>query len=69
MLRTSMRRETKDAKLSRLSGSMATSMAKQKNDPLYKRMKMFKDKYFDLKAQLRKKYGSRGKIAARRASR
>ena len=60
---TSISRQTK---IKRATGVMATSVARKKNDPLYIRMKFHKKKWQEYKEQLLKKYSARVRSKARR---
>ena len=64
--RTSRTTITRQTKIQRATGQLATSLAKQKNDPLYKRMVYFRTKYFKYRAMIRKKYSPRVRSKARR---
>ena len=60
-------RITKKDKVAALSGLESLRLAKEKDDPLYKQYKMFRDKALKIKLKLRKKYLSRGTRAAKKA--
>lgn len=57
---------SRQAKISRATGAIATSMARQKNDPLFKRMQFHKKKWQEYKKQLMKKYANRARPRARK---
>jgi len=61
--RTTVNRQTK---IKRATTSMATSMARKKNDPIYKQMIRYRDLYFKYRAKLHKKYSPRTRSRARR---
>ena len=63
---SSQTRITRQAKISRAIGSLASGMAKQKNDPLHKRMMYHLDLYKRFKQQIMNKYSSRVRGQARR---
>lgn len=60
---TSISRQTK---IKRATGVMATSVARKKNDPLYKRMMFHKKMWKKYKEQVMKKYSARVRPKARR---
>lgn len=64
--RTSMARTTRQTKIKRATGQLATSAARKKNDPLYKRMIYHRDLWRKYKAQIQKKYAPRVRTKARR---
>ena len=68
ILKMSMRRIDRQEKLNRLGGSMAARIAKDKNDPDYKKMIKFKNLWIKYKEKVMRKYGIRGKQAARKAA-
>lgn len=57
---------SRQTKIKRATGVMATSVARKKNDPLYKRMMFHKKKWQEYKNQLMKKYSARVRSKARR---
>jgi hypothetical protein len=61
--RTTVKRSTK---IKRATGQLSTSMARKKNDPMYKRMIFFRDQYFKYRERIHKKYSSRVRSRARR---
>ena len=67
-LRMSITRTTRKAKLKRLGGSMAANLAKERKDPDYKKMIKFKKLWIKYKQKVMRKYGMRGKAAARKAA-
>ena len=60
---TSISRQTK---IKRATGVMATSVARKKNDPIYTKMMFHKKKWKEYKNQLMKKYSARVRSQARR---
>ena len=57
---------TRQAKIKRATGTLATSVAKKKNDPIYVRMIFHKKMWKKYKDQLMKKYAARVRTQARR---
>jgi len=57
---------SRNTKIKRAAGVLGTSMARQKNDPLYKRMVYFRTQYFKYREMIRKKYNPRVRSKARR---
>lgn len=55
-------------KMGALKGAFAISIARSSNDPLYARMIKFKKAYKVIKAQIMRKYGIKGQMAARKAA-
>ena len=68
VLKMSMLRVGRKEKLARLGGSMATRLAKSKNDADYKKMVKYKKLWKKFKSKVMRKYGMRGKQAARKAA-
>lgn len=64
--RTSISKVTRKAKIARATGSLASSEARKKKDPLYKKMIFHKNKWKHYKAQVMKKYAPRVRSRARR---
>lgn len=64
--RTSITKNTRQAKISRAVGTLATSAARQKDDPLYRKMLFHKKKWKMYKERLMKKYSNRVKSQARK---
>ena len=58
---TTTTRITKQAKLARQGASLALSIAKENNDPLYAKYKKFKDKWKDYRLRLIKKYRNKAR--------
>lgn len=59
---------TRIEKMGALKGAFAISIARSQKDPLYERMIKFKKAYKVVKAQLMRKYGIKGQMAARKAA-
>jgi hypothetical protein len=57
--KTTITRVTRQTKIDRALGSLATKFAKETDDPLYKKMKKFRDKFFKYRELIKKKYGPR----------
>lgn len=57
--RTTITRVTRQTKIDRAIGALATKYAKETNDPLYKKMTRFRDKFFKYREMIRKKFGPR----------
>ena len=57
---------TRQSKIKRSAGQMASAQARKHNDPLYKRMIYFKEKYYKFKEKVHQKYGPRVRSKARR---
>jgi len=64
--RTSRSTISRQAKINRAIGSLASSAARKKNDPLYKNMLRYKAMYKKAKEQLMRKYSARVRSQARR---
>ena len=64
--RTTRTSISRDVKIKRATGQLGTVMARQKNDPLYKRMVYFRTQYFKYREMIRKKYTPRVRSKARR---
>lgn len=64
---TSMIRRTRSDKLTTLAANMAIRIAKDRQDPLYKKYKRFRDLFWTAKKMLVKRYGARGMMVARKA--
>ena len=58
---TSTTRITKQAKLARLGASIAIKMAKDNNDPLYRKYKKFKDKWKEYRLRIVRKYRNKAR--------
>lgn len=64
--RTSRSTITRQTKIKRATGQLATSMARKKNDPIYKRMIYFRTQFYKYREMIRKKYSPRVRSRARR---
>ena len=64
--RTSVTRVTRQTKIKRATGQLATVAARKRNDPLYKQMIRYRDLYFKYRDRVRKKYAPRVRSKARR---
>ncbi len=64
--RTSRTVVKRNTKIKRATSSMATSMARKKNDSAYKQMIRYRDLYYKYRAIVHKKYSPRTRSAARR---
>jgi len=56
---------TKRQKIDRRAGLEALAIAKEKNDPLYRKYKKFRGKFMDVKEKIMKKYRKKGLLKAR----
>jgi thiamine kinase-like enzyme len=57
---------TRQSKIKRAAGKMASTQARKHNDSLYKRMVYFKDQYLKYREKVHQKYGPRVRSKARR---
>ncbi|MHA1866642.1 MAG: hypothetical protein ACTSXD_01090 [Candidatus Heimdallarchaeaceae archaeon] len=57
--KTSFVKVTRQTKIDRAIGALATKMAKELNDPWYKKMVKYRDKYFKTRKKIRTKYAPR----------
>lgn len=64
--RTSRTTVSRQTKIKRATGQMSSAAARKKNDPLYKRMIHFREKYYKYRAAIHKKYSPRVRSRARR---
>jgi len=64
--RTTRNTVTRQTKIKRATGQLSSVEARSKNDPLYKRMVYFREKYFKYRAMIHKKYSPRVRSKARR---
>lgn len=64
--RTSRARISRQTKIKKATGQMASAQARKRNDPLYKRMIHFRELYYKYRAAVHKKYSPRVRSAARR---
>jgi ribosomal protein S17 len=63
--RTTITRVTRDTKIKKAIGQLAVQLAKQQDDPLYKKMSKYKKKWKKYKEMIQKKYGPRVRVKAR----
>lgn len=56
---------TRTTKIRRATGQLASIEARKRNDPLYQRMKKYRDLYFKYKQLVHNKYGPRVRSKAR----
>ena len=64
--RTSRTTVSRQTKIKRATGQLASAAARKRNDPLYKRMTHYRDLYFKYRTMIHKKYGPRVRSKARR---
>jgi len=64
--RTSRTKVSRQTKIKRATGQMASAQARKRNDPLYKRMIHYRELYYKYRAAVHKKYGPRVRSQARR---
>ena len=57
--RTTITKVTRQTKIDRAIGALATKFAKEANDPLYKKMVKFREKFFKFRGRIKSKYGPR----------
>lgn len=62
--KTSFVKVTRQTKIDRAIGSLATKMAKELDDPYYKKMVKFRDKYFSMREKIKTKYAPRVRARA-----
>jgi len=58
--------DTRKTKIRRAAGQMATYEGRRKNDPIYKKMIMYRDLYYKYRDLLKKKYRAEKVNKARR---
>ena len=56
----------RNQKIKTTAGAIGVSLARQKDDPLYKKMMYYKHMYMKTKEQLQRKYKSRALVLARK---
>ena len=61
--RTTLSRQTK---IKRATGQLASVTARKRNDPIYKRMVKYRELYYKYRAMIHRKYGPRVRSKARR---
>jgi len=64
--KTSRSVSSRGRKIKQATSSMATSMARKKNDSTYKKMVKYRELYYKYRAIIHKKYSPRTRSAARR---
>jgi len=64
--RTSRAKISRQTKIKKATGQMASAAARKRNDPLYKRMIHYRELYYKYRAAVHKKYSPRVRSAARR---
>ena len=57
--RTTITRVTRQTKIDRAKGALATKYAKEVGDPMYARMIKFREKFHKFRARIKAKYGPR----------
>ena len=57
--RTSITKVTRQTKIDRAKGALATKYAKEVNDPLYSKMIRFREKFYKFRERIKAKYGPR----------
>jgi len=62
--RTTITKVTRQTKIDRAIGALATKYAKETNDPMYRKLVKFRDKYFKYRERIRAKYGPRVRTRA-----
>ena len=62
--RTSITRVTRQTKIDRAIGQLSTKYAKEVNDPMYRKMVRFRDKFYKLRDRIRAKYAPRVRTRA-----
>jgi len=63
--KTSMTKRGRTQKTKSTAGTIATSLARKKNDPQYRKMIMYKQMYIKQKKQLQARYKSKAMALAR----
>lgn len=64
--KTSYTKVTRQTKIDRAIGALATKLAKELDDPWYHKMVKFREKYFNMRQKIKQKYGP--KVRARAVS-
>jgi len=62
--KTSYAKITRQTKIDRTIGALATKLAKELDDPWYKRMVSFRKKYFSMREKIKTKYGPKVRVRA-----
>ena len=64
--RTSRTTVSRQTKIKKATGQLASGMAKDRNDPLYQRMVKYRELYYKYRRMIHAKYGARVRSKARR---
>ena len=64
--KTSISKITRQTKIDRATGQLASIEARKKNDPIYKKMIFYREQYFKYRELIHKKYSPRVRSKARR---
>lgn len=64
--KTSFIKVTRQTKIDRAIGALSTKLAKEMDDPWYRKMVKFREKYFSMREKIKTKYGP--KVRARAVS-
>ena len=64
--RTSRTTVSRQTKIKKATGQLSSAMARKRNDPLYQRMKKYRELYYKYIGMIHKKYGARVRSKARR---
>lgn len=62
--KTTFTKITRQTKIDRAIGSLATRLAKAHDDPMYKKMVKFRDKFFKYRLKIKTKYSPRVRTRA-----
>jgi len=62
--KTTYAKVTRQTKIDRAIGALATKLAKEMNDPWYHKMVSFRKKYFDFRKRIKVKYGPKVRTRA-----
>jgi hypothetical protein len=57
--RTTITKVTRQTKIDRAIGALATKYAKEVNDPMYRKLVKFRDRFYKYRERIRAKYGPR----------
>lgn len=57
--RTTITKVTRQTKIDRAIGALATKYAKEMNDPMYRKLVKFRDRFYKFRDRIRSKYGPR----------
>lgn len=63
--RTSRTTVSRQTKIKKATGQLASAEARRRNDPVYKRMVHYRELYYKYRAMIHKKYGPRVRSKAR----